>query len=68
MKLTILGAAAGGGLPQWNCGCPNCADARAGRIPAMTQSSVALTLDGRTETPLDGLSIGRFAGAALPVG
>lgn len=48
MKLTILGAAAGGGLPQWNCGCPNCADARAGRIPAMTQSSVALTLDGRT--------------------
>ncbi|ARJ69292.1 pyrroloquinoline quinone biosynthesis protein PqqB [Paracoccus contaminans] len=48
MKLTILGAAAGGGLPQWNCGCRNCADARAGRIPAMTQSSVAVTLDGQT--------------------
>ena len=44
MKIKILGAAAGGGLPQWNCGCRNCNDARAGRIPAMTQSSAALSL------------------------
>lgn len=46
MRIIILGAAAGGGLPQWNCGCGNCNAARAGRIPAMTQSSVAVSADG----------------------
>lgn len=46
MQLMVLGAAAGGGLPQWNCGCRNCDDARAGKIPSMTQSSVAVSLDG----------------------
>lgn len=44
--MIILGAAAGGGLPQWNCGCRNCKDARAGTIPPMTQSSVAVSVDG----------------------
>lgn len=47
MKIIILGAAAGGGLPQWNCGCVNCNAARAGRIPALTQSSVAVSANGR---------------------
>ncbi|WP_037266176.1 pyrroloquinoline quinone biosynthesis protein PqqB [Roseivivax halodurans] len=42
----ILGAAAGGGLPQWNCGCENCTLARAGHIPAQTQSSLAVTGNG----------------------
>lgn len=42
----ILGAAAGGGLPQWNCGCDNCNLARNGEIPAQSQSSVAVTADG----------------------
>ena len=46
MKILILGAAAGGGLPQWNCGCRNCNDARAGRIPASSQSSIAVSADG----------------------
>jgi pyrroloquinoline quinone biosynthesis protein B len=41
----LLGAAAGGGLPQWNCGCQNCHDARIGRIPRLTQSSVAIRDD-----------------------
>lgn len=45
-KALILGAAAGGGLPQWNCGCENCNLARAGHIPASTQSSLAVTMDG----------------------
>lgn len=45
-KALILGAAAGGGLPQWNCGCENCNLARAGDIPASTQSSLAVTMDG----------------------
>lgn len=45
--LRVLGAAAGGGVPQWNCACPGCAAARAGVIPPMTQSSVAVSVDGR---------------------
>ncbi|MGC1504260.1 MAG: pyrroloquinoline quinone biosynthesis protein PqqB [Sulfitobacter sp.] len=46
MKISILGAGAGGGLPQWNCGCRNCSDARTGKIPPMSQSSVAISVDG----------------------
>lgn len=46
MRILILGAAAGGGLPQWNCGCINCDLARAGKIPSQTQSSIAVTADG----------------------
>src|SRR2546426_1782080 len=45
MRVIILGSAAGGGVPQWNCGCPNCAAARTdghGR----TQSSVVGSADG----------------------
>ncbi|MEL6450280.1 MAG: pyrroloquinoline quinone biosynthesis protein PqqB [Pseudomonadota bacterium] len=53
MKLIVLGAAAGGGLPQWNCGCRNCSDARSGAIPRMTQSSVAVSLDGQAWTVLN---------------
>ena len=39
-----MGSAAGGGFPQWNCNCPNCAGYRAGtlRAPARTQSSIAV--------------------------
>jgi len=33
-------------LPQWNCACANCVAARQGRIPARTQSSVAVSADG----------------------
>jgi pyrroloquinoline quinone biosynthesis protein B len=48
MLVRILGAAAGGGLPQWNCGCRNCQDARAGVIPSSGQSSLAVSADGRS--------------------
>jgi pyrroloquinoline quinone biosynthesis protein B len=34
-------------LPQWNCACRNCAAARSGLIPSRTQSSIALSADGR---------------------
>jgi len=47
LRAHILGAAAGGGLPQWNCGCRNCTLARQGRIPAQTQSSIAVSGNGR---------------------
>ena len=46
MIIRVLGAGAGGGLPQWNCGCALCAAARDGRIAPMTQSSVAVSADG----------------------
>jgi pyrroloquinoline quinone biosynthesis protein B len=47
IRLRILGSAAGGGLPQWNCSCPNCVAARAGQIAPQTQSSIAIsTADG----------------------
>ena len=46
IRARILGAAAGGGLPQWNCGCGNCDAARRGEIPAQTQSSVAVSVNG----------------------
>jgi pyrroloquinoline quinone biosynthesis protein B len=48
VKFLVLGAAAGGGLPQWNCLCENCrlAFARDGRIAQRTQASVAASADG----------------------
>jgi pyrroloquinoline quinone biosynthesis protein B len=44
MKIRVLGAAAGGGFPQWNCNCRNCAGVRAGTVRARprTQSSIAV--------------------------
>ena len=49
MQIRILGAAAGGGLPQWNCRCSNCVLARQENpsVTPMTQSSVAISSDGR---------------------
>ena len=48
MKIRVLGAAAGGGSPQWNCRCPNCVSLRNGApgIEPRTQSSVAISSDG----------------------
>src|SRR5579859_1924966 len=45
MWIRILGSAAGGGFPQWNCNCPNCRGAREGSLPcqARTQSSIAVS-------------------------
>ena len=45
MHVIILGSAAGGGVPQWNCGCPNCTAARTEGC-GRTQSSVAVSADG----------------------
>ena len=45
MKIRVLGSAAGGGFPQWNCNCANCAGVRKGTLRARsrTQSSIAVT-------------------------
>lgn len=49
MKVRILGAGAGGGFPQWNCNCHNCAGIRAGTLRSLrrTQSSIAISQDGK---------------------
>lgn len=48
MELVLLGTAAGGGFPQWNCWCPTCRIARADPVRAhpRTQSSAAISSDG----------------------
>ena len=48
MKIRVLGAAAGGGFPQWNCNCRNCDGVRKGSLRATprTQSSIAVSSDG----------------------
>ena len=49
MRIHLLGTAAGGGVPQWNCNCDVCREARSGsgRVRPRTQSSVAVSADGR---------------------
>ena len=48
MLVRLLGTAAGGGCPQWNCRCANCSDVRsgAGRVVPRLQSGVALSANG----------------------
>ncbi len=45
MRIKVLGSAAGGGFPQWNCACSNCRRLRAGKLHgrARTQSQLAFT-------------------------
>ncbi len=49
MQIRILGSAAGGGFPQWNCGCRNCSGLRAGSLKATarTQTQLAFSPDGQ---------------------
>jgi pyrroloquinoline quinone biosynthesis protein B len=47
MRVRVLGSAAGGGFPQWNCACPNCSRLRAGdpHLRARTQAQLVVCLD-----------------------
>jgi pyrroloquinoline quinone biosynthesis protein B len=47
LHVVVLGVAAGGGVPQWNCGCDVCLKAR-GEHPELrsTQASIAISADG----------------------
>lgn len=49
MKILVLGSSADSGFPQWHCHCGLCSGARTGEVtgPARTQSSIALSTDGR---------------------
>jgi len=47
LRVVVLGAAAGGGVPQWNCGCPVCRAARTENPELQsTQASIAISADG----------------------
>ena len=49
MRVKILGSAAGGGFPQWNCNCANCQRLRAGTLRGSprTQAQIAFSLDSK---------------------
>jgi pyrroloquinoline quinone biosynthesis protein B len=49
MRVKVLGSAAGGGFPQWNCGCQNCQRFRAGKFRgrARTQTQLAFTTNSK---------------------
>jgi pyrroloquinoline quinone biosynthesis protein B len=48
VRVRVLGSAAGGGFPQWNCNCDNCRGIRSGTVRARprTQASLAVSSDG----------------------
>jgi pyrroloquinoline quinone biosynthesis protein B len=47
LRIVVLGAAAGGGVPQWNCGCAVCCAARSAHPEIRsTQASIAVSNDG----------------------
>jgi pyrroloquinoline quinone biosynthesis protein B len=50
MQVKILGSAAGGAFPQWNCACPNCHAVRGGQFQgkARSQTQVAVSADGES--------------------
>jgi pyrroloquinoline quinone biosynthesis protein B len=50
MRVKVLGSAAGGGFPQWNCACANCSRVRRGVFhgPARTQTQLAVTAGGES--------------------
>ncbi len=67
MEVVVLGTAAGGGFPQWNCGCVNCGLARTpgSGVEPRLQSSLAVSADGRrwflvNASPDAGRQIERF--------
>lgn len=47
LRIVVLGAAAGGGVPQWNCGCEVCRKSRSENPELIsTQASIAFSRDG----------------------
>jgi pyrroloquinoline quinone biosynthesis protein B len=46
MHIHVLGSAAGGGFPQWNCNCRNCAGLRQGTLQAHPRTQSSITVSG----------------------
>jgi pyrroloquinoline quinone biosynthesis protein B len=49
MRITVLGSAAGGGFPQWNCNCHNCAGVRSGAVKAKPRTQSSIFVQGRLD-------------------
>ena len=47
MKIRVLGSAAGGGFPQWNCNCRNCSGVRNGTLRARPRTQSSVIVSGR---------------------
>jgi pyrroloquinoline quinone biosynthesis protein B len=45
VRVHVLGSAAGGGFPQWNCGCGNCRGVRSGTIAARARTQACLAIE-----------------------
>jgi len=50
VKIRVLGSAAGGGFPQWNCNCPNCAGLRRGTLRARARTQSSIVVSGGSDT------------------
>jgi pyrroloquinoline quinone biosynthesis protein B len=50
MKIRVLGSAAGGGFPQWNCNCRQCAGLRAGTLRARSRTQSSIVVAGASDT------------------
>ena len=49
MRIKILGSAAGGGFPQWNCACRNCKGVRQGTLHARPRTQTQIAIDANPE-------------------
>jgi pyrroloquinoline quinone biosynthesis protein B len=47
VKIRVLGSAAGGGFPQWNCNCRNCSGVRNGTLRALPRTQSSIVVSGR---------------------
>jgi pyrroloquinoline quinone biosynthesis protein B len=71
VRVVLLGTAAGGGFPQWNCACVLCTAARDGRLPSRTEECVAVSGNSRDWWLLNaspGIRAQLTAGASLRPG
>jgi pyrroloquinoline quinone biosynthesis protein B len=55
MRITVLGSAAGGGFPQWNCNCRNCDGVRRGTLRAKARTQSSIFVRGDRDDGADGI-------------
>src|SRR5579883_1943483 len=52
MRVKVLGSAAGGGFPQWNCSCRNCAGVRSSTLKAKPRCQVQIAIGIENSLPV----------------
>jgi pyrroloquinoline quinone biosynthesis protein B len=53
MRIRVLGSAAGGGFPQWNCNCANCSGVRSGKLRARARTQSSIVVSGSSSADSD---------------